>query len=124
MTRSATRCCDGCGRKRKLYYGEALPFHGLCSECIVTIKDEAGIVKARKARPPRARYRKAYICIGGPLDGQYATTEDFHDREGMYAHLDDQYASYNSSGSYGGGRASMIYVHMSLIKPPISGRER
>ena len=69
--------------------------------------------------------RLAYPCIGGPLDGEYATSEDFHGYrpinpetkkpyrygetppdgryswqrdEGMYAHLKHEYVEYNGSG--------------------------
>jgi hypothetical protein len=133
VARTRRGTCDGCGKVRKLTYperktgivqaGEEISYYGLCSECFPKVKTQADIIALRKARGPRKRYKKAYPCIGGPLDGEHAATEDFY-RDGMYAHLDNEYASYNSSGSFGGGRASMIFVHSSLIKPVISARER
>lgn len=139
--------CDGCGKVRKLTHpkrkegivkaGEEISYYGLCSECLPKVKTQADIVKLRReVRAPRKRYKKAYPCIGGPLDGQHAATEDFYQgspekfrehswfREGgMYGHLADEYASYNASGRSRRG-PSMIFVHTSLLKPLISARDR
>jgi len=84
----------------------------------------------KKKRGPRF----AYPCIGGPLDGLYATTQDFYgasswsDRdEGIYHHLRNEYYEYNSG--YGarkriGGHPSMVFIHKSLLKPLISPKDR
>jgi hypothetical protein len=104
--------------------------------------------------------KKAYPCIGGPLDGKHAITDDFHEgpchyeypsvdggvtREwrkrvpgskpqkvadgpgGMYGHLKDDYASYNNAGYYGANaknKSSMVWIHVSLLKPAISPGKR
>ena len=71
---------------------------------------------------------KAYPCIGGPLDGQHATTKDFRSGE-MFEHLDAQYAQYNF-----GYRTwqrdktkpspSMVFIHEDVLRPVISARLR
>jgi hypothetical protein len=83
---------------------------------------------------------KAHICIGGPLDGEYATSADFHGGyekvpgtnrndyskkvEGMYEHLSDQYWQYNNSYNTR-KRAPVLWMHESLLtRMPISPRER
>ena len=84
--------------------------------------------------------RLAYPCIGGPLDGEHATTEDFYGYrpinpetkkpyrwnerqpdgrysferdEGMYAHLKNEYVEFNGSG--GGGRKRIGMFPPSMI---------
>ena len=76
---------------------------------------------------------KAYPCIGGPLDGKHAVTADFY-REfgkpeyrywnpaGMYSHLSDQYHAYNNAGT--SKFASMVFIHVSLLKQSIKPSER
>jgi hypothetical protein len=71
---------------------------------------------------------KAYYCVGGPLDGQYATTADFYtyawgdNPVGMFAHLDGEYSQFNNGG-YASG-CSMVWLHKSLLKPPIKAKDR
>jgi hypothetical protein len=92
---------------------------------------------------------KAHICIGGALDGQFATSVDFEDGRhhwewpegrgvgkpvkiydgpaGMYHHLADHYYAYNSaSGGRGTARnkPSMVWLHIDLLKPSISPKDR
>ncbi len=75
---------------------------------------------------------KAYYCVGGPLDGEYATSKDFHgnwetNEDGMYSHLRKEYAAYNSSGwSYvpQGDKCSRLWIHKDYLKPGISPRGR
>jgi hypothetical protein len=148
-TRKGT--CDGCGKVRKLTHperktgivgpGEEVSYYGLCSECFPKVKTQADIIKLRKARDPRERKpRFAYPCIGGPLDGEYATTDDFEKptdekyrgnswfREGgMYGHLADDYAEFNNSRGGRkviGGEPSMVFIHRALLKPLVAPRNR
>ena len=76
----------------------------------------------------------AYPCIGGPLDGQYATTDDFYrgwgkpeDKyyrpEGMYSHLSQEYCEYNAAYRHS-KYTSMIFIHVSLLKNKNSARKR
>jgi hypothetical protein len=100
--------------------------------------------------------KKAYPCIGGPLDGKHAITDDFSDgphhweyptpdgnwtrdwvkrvpgskpkkvMDGpaeIYGHLKDDYVAYNSAGRNSKG-ASMVWIHVSLLKPAISPSKR
>ena len=94
---------------------------------------------------------KAHICIGGPLDGYFATSEDFAGAPykysypngrtnppmrtitgdaGMYNHLRDEYAQYNFGNSpYGSSfipraRPSMVWLHYTLLKPSIPPSRR
>lgn len=153
MTRTRRGTCDGCGKVRKLTYPpkkntaehpRILPpdaeiyYYGLCSECFPKVKTQADIRTLRQARDKttRKRYKKAYPCLGGPLDGQHAATEDFETaspekfrhhswyREGgMYGHLADEYVEFNA-GRRTRSAPSMIFVHTSILKPVISARER
>lgn len=88
---------------------------------------------------------KAHICIGGPLDGEFASSEDFYgyrqrdekgrvipyhrlergwEREpGMYDHLKNEYLQFNTSSSRR-GRCNVIWLHTSRMIPPIPGRKR
>lgn len=102
--------------------------------------------------------KKAYPCIGGPLNGKHAITEDFSEGPchyewpqkdgtwaksymdripgekprkivtgpgGMYAQYKDVYNSYNAAGRYRAkGAASMVFIHISLLKPTISPGKR
>lgn len=92
---------------------------------------------------------KAHICIGGPLDGQFAVTRDFEDGlyhwewpngrgvgkpikisdgpAGIYFHLAEQYYPYNSAGGGRGAarnKPSMVWLHIDLLKPSISPKDR
>jgi hypothetical protein len=78
---------------------------------------------------------KAHICIGGPLDGEFATSLDFYGRwtkdmgheEGMYEHLRGEYHQFNNahSGAWKGKpKNSVAWIHESLLKPSVSPRER
>lgn len=90
---------------------------------------------------------KAYLCIGGPLDGHFAMTDDFADAPyhweypsgkswrthngtrvdtgpaGLYHHLEDKYVAFNASGR-GRKVPSMVWIHVDLLKMPISPRLR
>lgn len=150
MTKTRRGTCDGCGKVRKLTYpeqkntpehprilkpGEEIHYYGLCSECFPKVKTQADIISLRKTREPRKKYKKAYPCIGGPLDGLYAASEDMYPeivarddgrvlREGgMYGHIGDEYIEYNAANS-SSRTPSMIFVHTSLLKPVISARAR
>lgn len=157
MAKTRRGTCDGCGKVRKLTYpekkntrehprilgpDEEIHYYGLCSECFPKVKTQADIRALRKARDPKEkkRYRKAYPCIGGPLDGLNAATEDMYPRVvarrdsgqwkegdviregGMYGHVADEYEAYNSAGH--GRHASMIFVHTSLLRQVVSARVR
>jgi hypothetical protein len=86
---------------------------------------------------------KAHPCIGGPLDGLYATDGDFHGSyekvpgtkrndygkpvEGMYEHLKGEYTPYNIATRAmirGKERANVVYVHDSLNRASVSPRLR
>ncbi len=86
---------------------------------------------------------KAHICIGGPLGGEFATSEDFQGGypikdgrrdytrkiEGMYEHLAGQYAQYNFGyapypTSITKNRPSMVWIHKDLLLPSISPSKR
>ena len=95
---------------------------------------------------------KAHICIGGPLDGEHATSEDFFGYRpidpktkrpypygvgkkmpdgrwpwsrdpGMYAHLSREYVQFNTS-SHGAAKSDVIWIHRSLLTGSISPRKR
>jgi hypothetical protein len=102
----------------------------------LTADERRAKAEERKERV-RERTRKkklAYPIVGGPLDGQHALTEDFEsgwrgEPEGMYYHLRSEYIEFNAAGGTGRKRAggfppSMIYVHKSVLKPLLAGRER
>ena len=83
--------------------------------------------------------RYAFPIVGGPLDGQHATTDDFANSHtpyvrgedgswgpgpvtipgGKFSDFRDDYVAYNLNGGWGGRRAarpsSMIWVHSSCI---------
>lgn len=147
MPKTRTGTCEGCGKRRKLTYPAdrtqelfydgtrklllnstehatrfnlLIHFYGFCSECLPLVHSQKDIQTLRKNREKKQRYKKAFICIGGPLDGQFAITDDFY-REGIYGHLGNDYDQFNSSG---GGKSSMIWVHRSLVKAPVSGKDR
>ena len=103
--------CDACGRVRKL--------HRVLKSEMNSIED---VKLARNRRPAKKRYKKAYPCIGGALDGEYAATEDFYS-DGMYRHLSDSYVEYNL-GHRTREAPSMIFVDRSLLKPVISAAKR
>lgn len=82
---------------------------------------------------------KAHVCVGGPLDGEFATSEDFYGypardekgrlerlnwtpREtGMYQHLRNEYQAYHNAHR---SNVPVLWIHTSLLKPPISPRKR
>lgn len=75
---------------------------------------------------------KAHICIGGPLDGEFATSEDFYghwDRQslmherGMYEHLKNEYAQFHNA-SRSRKRAQVCWIHVPLLPVSISPRKR
>lgn len=148
--------CDGCGKVRKLTYranrtrevmyhpdgrkkllspaehAEAhkrlIHYYGLCSECFPKVETHADIVALRRARGPKPRApRFAYPVIGGPLDGESATTADFG-REGMYEHLAREYREFNAASGRSskriGASPSMVFLHTSLLRPLIAPRDR
>jgi hypothetical protein len=86
---------------------------------------------------------KAHPCIGGPLDGEFATSGDFHGSyekvpgtqrndyskpvEGMYAHLSDDYYQFNTAYSYTMKRrnlARVVWLHVSMLRPSIAPSKR
>lgn len=88
---------------------------------------------------------KAYICIGGPLDGLFASTTDFlqervsmdwrnvagiyqnggnipnkiYHPAGRFAVYQKDYYRYNSGGKTG---VSMVWIHRSLLKKPVKAK--
>lgn len=87
---------------------------------------------------------KAYICIGGPLNGQHATSKDFAPQRmvfnksnpntwnstyanssintmskpaGRHFYLKDQYLQYNCGKR--GMACSMVWLHISLLIDPV-----
>lgn len=140
--------CDGCGKVRKLTkpVKPDIRFYSLCRECLPQVNFEPDIGRLRKyhaiEKNARARQRSklAYPCVGGPLDGEHVLTDDFYEESGkpeyswyrpagLYPHLRTEYVEYNCAGGsgrkkIGGFPPTMIYVHKSLLKPLISGRER
>jgi hypothetical protein len=91
---------------------------------------------------------KAHICIGGPLDGMFATSKDFEQRVvanragggydigyvfregGMYGHLHNEYVQFNNAsrpyhvGKHGRKRAQVAWIHIDILKPSISPKDR
>ncbi len=94
---------------------------------------------------------KAHICIGGPLDGEFATGADFYGGyektdgrndykkpvAGMYAHMKDEYHQFNTAHRSGttirwkaeGGKIKrwechVVWLHTSLLQPAISPKDR
>lgn len=82
---------------------------------------------------------KAHIVIGGPLDGEFATSADFHGGyekvdgrndysqrvEGMYEHLAREYQQFNTAYRRSTLKgANVVWIHESLLRPPISPRLR
>jgi hypothetical protein len=116
-----------CGRVRKL--ARQGKWGHRCRACYDLTGAELDTVRkeAERLRNDRAaKARLAYPCIGGPLDGEHATTDDFapgygepghkwYRQAGMYGHLSREYVEFNRAG--GGGRkkigapATMIFVH-------------
>lgn len=84
---------------------------------------------------------KAHICIGGPLDGSFATSDDFYGGyayvpgtrrrdyhtpvEGMYEHLKHEYFQFNTATRAATGKlGNVVWLHKSLLKPAISPKDR
>lgn len=82
---------------------------------------------------------KAHICIGGPLNGEFATSKDFYGEwdpvvikryEGMYNHLRAEYVQFNNAsrpyntGQHGRHRAQVAWIHIDCLPPSISPRNR
>jgi hypothetical protein len=66
----------------------------------------------------------AYLIIGGPLDGKFASTEDFMEHweehlAGKYTAHKNDYAPFKSAaGNYGwfdSGTCSMVWIHRDLM---------
>lgn len=122
------------GRKKLLTPSEhkeafnlLIHFYWLCSECLPKVKTQADIAALRKAREPKMRAKVAYPILGGPLDGQSAITDDMYS-DGMYAAVAREYVEYNSAGAggkrIGSNPPSMLWIHRSLLRPIIAGRDR
>jgi hypothetical protein len=145
--------CDGCGKVRQLDRKQIekasdswARFYRLCSECLPKVSTKDDLIKLRQERPKKERRaRFAYPCVGGPLDGEYATTDDMIPtmiaardygkwkkgdiiREGgLYGHIAHEYHEYNASHGSAkkiGSKPSMIFIHNSLLKPLISPKDR
>lgn len=137
MSDERRQVCDVCKRSRKCKrVGSTYEFR--CGECMdlpsVALAEARDLGKERVKQRTEAA-KKAYPCIGGPLDGMFAMVSDFHraygtpdsrwySEGGMYAHLANEYLEYNASSRHNRGSSSMIYVHTSLIKQPVRGRDR
>lgn len=96
---------------------------------------------------------KAHICIGGPLDGEFATTEDFigykalnpetgkpykwsdRDAEGRMPNglwswqrepgmYEHLRHEYHRFNSGGTSKVSMVWIHKDTLQMPISPRKR
>lgn len=76
---------------------------------------------------------KAHICIGGPLDGEFATSKDLHGEwsyppghiEGMYEHLQHEYHQFNNANrAFNKTGCHVIWLHESLMQSSISPRKR
>ena len=82
---------------------------------------------------------KAHVCIGGPLDGEFATGADFHGGyekvdgrndykkpiEGMYEHLKNEYHQFNNAGrAWNRTGSNVVWIHTSVLKGSIPARER
>lgn len=78
---------------------------------------------------------KAHFCIGGPLDGEHAASEDFHGyrqrddkgkvipyhrtgyvrpEPGMYEHLSNEYVQFNTA-NHGAARSDVVWIHRSRL---------
>jgi len=140
-----TESCSACRKRRKCKIDVAMsrdPLTGkvpswaprFCSECLPLSVEERRAktaeakTKRREEEPPLA-----WPCIGGPLDGKYAVPLDFYDshwadrKRGRYAEHQGEYEMYNgASGGYKriGHRPTMVFIHRSLLKPMIRGRDR
>lgn len=93
---------------------------------------------------------KAHVCIGGPLDGEHATSEDFYGYRvinpetkkpyrhgermpdgrysfqrdpGMYQHLRREYHQFNTR-SHGAAKSNVVWIHTSRLTGSISPRQR
>ena len=75
---------------------------------------------------------KAHICIGGPLNGEFAASIDFHGRwdkdlktreRGMYEHLAADYAQFHNAYS-SRRRAHVAWIHVDLLPMPKALRDR
>ena len=106
--------CVVCGRVRKLarkerYYRRCRACYDLTGGELEAVRKEA----ERLRRDRAAKARLAYPCIGGPLDGEHATTDDFYG--GMYEHLAASYVEFIRFNRGGrkkiGAPATMIFVH-------------
>lgn len=129
--RSRKQTCETCGKVRKCWVKNR--WRHYCSECWpLTDEQRSEVYRQRRAeRKPASRF--AYPIIGGPLDGEYATTFDFYrggvtaDSGGIYAAHATEYAEFNAAGGGRrriGGSPSMVFLHKSLLRPLISPRER
>lgn len=78
---------------------------------------------------------KAHVCIGGPLDGEFAATIDFYGRwvaeerrheEGMYEHLKGAYVQFHNAhrGRAREARAHVVWIHLDLLPAPKALRDR
>ncbi|HEY6019187.1 MAG TPA: hypothetical protein VIY48_04585 [Candidatus Paceibacterota bacterium] len=84
---------------------------------------------------------KAHFCIGGPLDGEFATSDDFYGGyekvpgtrrndyskrvEGMYEHLKDEYHQFNNASRVGAPKGChVVWIHKNALSPSISPRKR
>lgn len=121
--------CGICHKVRKLSLHGSYYFR--CGECYELTDDEARVKRDEALRNREPKPRFAYPCVGGPLDGEYATTEDFRtwgDNPGMYTHLTREYHEYNYTVAtrkrVGSFPPSMIFIHVSLLKPLARPRDR
>lgn len=68
---------------------------------------------------------KAHICIGGPLHGTHAFSDDFW-RDGKYAELRQEYVQFNHAspsyniGRYGRSRAAVVWIHVDELPPSLT----
>ena len=85
---------------------------------------------------------KAHLCVGGPLDGEFATSDDFYGyipyvkgtkrrdwragrTPGMYDHLRKEYHQFNNaSRAFAPKGCHVVWIHESVLKPSISPRNR
>lgn len=74
---------------------------------------------------------KKYLILGGPLDGQYANQKDFYrlyvstvysQDAGQFEPWRLEYTMFNA-GSRNGSPTSMVFIHHSLLKPPIRAKQ-
>jgi hypothetical protein len=145
---SKRRSCGACGKVRKCERPSIhdLRYYWLCSECLPKVSSRDDLIRLRQERPKKERRpRFAYPCIGGPLDGEYATTDDMRPTHiaardygkwkkgdvitegGLYGNIAADYFEFNSAHGRAkriGAFPSMIFVHRSVLKPLISPKER